>query len=198
MHKGFTLIETLVAMSIGVIIMIAIGTFARNIFFNNSVQSGSFSTAQDARNITRTMVSELRGASPGSDGSYPIVAAGTSTITFFSDINGDGLKEKIRYYLATTTLKKGVITPTGSPLAYTGSEVTSILAYNVRNTASTSILNYYDDNFTGTSSPLTQPVDVSTVRLVQVNLILDADPNRSPLPRTYTSAATLRNLKDNL
>jgi prepilin-type N-terminal cleavage/methylation domain-containing protein len=198
MNKAFTLLETLVAMSIGVIVLIAVGTFAREIFYDNSIQSGSFSTAQDARTIVTTMVQELRSASPGSDGSYPIVTAGTSTITFFSDINGDGTKERVRYFLATTTLKKGVITPTGSPLGYTGSEIITTLAYNVRNVGSTSIFNYYDGTYTGTSSPLTQPVAVTAVRLVQINLILDADPNRSPAPRTYTSDATLRNLKDNL
>jgi prepilin-type N-terminal cleavage/methylation domain-containing protein len=198
MDKAFTLIETLVAMSIGVILMIAVGTFARDIFYTNSIQSGLFSTAQDARTIVTTMVKELRSASPGSDGSYPIVTAGTSTIIFFSDINGDGTKERVRYFLATTTLKKGVIEPTGSPLGYTGNEVITTLAYNVRNTASTSIFSYYDGTYTGSSSPLTQPVSVTAVRLVQISLILDSDPNRSPAPRTYTSSATLRNLKDNL
>jgi prepilin-type N-terminal cleavage/methylation domain-containing protein len=201
MNKGFTLFETLVAMSIGVVLLLAVGQFARDIFYDNSAQSGLFSTAQDARTIVNTMVKELRSASPGSDGSYPIVTAATSTMTFFSDINGDGTKERVRYFLATTTpptLKKGVITPTGSPLGYTGAEVITTLAYNVRNTGSTSIFNYYDGTFTGTSSPLTQPVSVSAVRLVQINLILDSDPNRSPNPRTYTSDATLRNLKDNL
>lgn len=195
---GFTLVETLVAMTIGVVVMIAMGTFARDIFFTNSIQGGSFSTAQDARTIIRTMLNELRSASQGSDGSYPIITAGTSTLTFFSDINGDGNKERIRYFLATTTLNKGVITPTGTPLAYTGSEVISILAYNVRNSSSTPIFNYYNGTFTGTSTPLTQPVSVSAIRLVQINLTLDSDPNRSPLPRTYTTDVTLRNLKDNL
>ena len=33
-------------------------------------------------------------------------------------LDDDGLKEKIRYYLTGTTLKKGVIKPTGSPPVY--------------------------------------------------------------------------------
>ena len=199
MQKGFTLVETLVAMSISIIVMIAIGTFARDIFYTNSVQSGLFSTAQDSRAIIRTMTNELRSTSPGSDGSYPIVTAGTTTLTFFSDIYGNGIKERVRYFLATTTLEKGVVVPTGSPLSYTlSNESITALAYNVRNGSSTPIFNYYDGTFTGTSSPLTQPVSVNAIRLVQVSLTLDSDPNRSPLPRTYTTDVTLRNLKDNL
>ena len=199
MQKGFTLVETLVAMSISIIVMIAIGTFARDIFYTNSVQSGLFSTAQDSRAIIRTMTNELRSTSPGSDGSYPIVTAGTTTLTFFSDIYGNGIKERVRYFLATTTLEKGVVVPTGSPLSYNlSNESITALAYNVRNGSSTPIFNYYDGTFTGTSSPLTQPVSVNAIRLVQVSLTLDSDPNRSPLPRTYTTDVTLRNLKDNL
>ena len=198
-YKGFTLIETLVAVGISVLVFMAMSTFFRDTLLTNSMSSGLFSTAQDSRSIIRTMVAELRSASTGSDGSYPILTAATNTIVFFSDINGDGSKERVRYFISTTTLQKGVTTPKGSPLSYNGStEVITTLAYNVRNNSSSPIFSYYDGTYTGTSSPLTQPVNVSAVRLVQISLILDQDPNRSPTPRTYTTTVTLRNLKDNL
>ena len=197
--SGFTLIEMLVSVAISIFVVGAITLFARNLFYQNSVQSGSFSTAQSAEEIVRTMLAQLRSTSPGSDGSYPLVTTATSTLTFFSDIYGNGVKERVRYFLATTTLQEGIIVPTGLPLSYnTVNEQISTLAFNVVNASSLPLFNYYDDSYAGTSSPLTQPVTVSLVRLVQINLTLDQDPNKAPGPRTYTSDATLRNLKDNL
>lgn len=197
--SGFTLVEMLVSVAISILVIGAITLFARNTFYDNSVQSGSLSTVQSAEEIIRNMVSALRSTSPGSDGSYPIVTTATNTLVFFSDIDGNGIKERIRYFLATTTLQEGITVPTGSPLSYNlSNEQISTLAVGVRNTGSTPIFNYFDDTYSGTSSPLTQPVTVSVVRLVQINLLLDQDPNRSPAPRTYTSDVTLRNLKDNL
>jgi type II secretory pathway component PulJ len=199
-RAGFTLVELLVVCALSTLIIFGITMFERNIFYYNSIQQGSFSTAQDAEEILRVMVKELRSASQGSDGSYPILTAATNTLTFFSDINGNGAKERVRYFLSGTTLEKGVMEPTGSPLSYNNAtETISYLAYNVRNIASsTNTFDYFDDTYTGTSSPLTQPVSVSAVRLVRFTLILDSDPNKSPTPRTYTSQVSLRNLKDNL
>jgi hypothetical protein len=50
----------------------------------------------------------------------------------------------------------------------------------------------------GTSSPLTQPVITTNVRLIKINLMIDVDPNRAPVIKTYTSQVSIRNLKDNL
>jgi hypothetical protein len=50
----------------------------------------------------------------------------------------------------------------------------------------------------GTSSPITQPVTPTDVRLIKINLIIDVDPNRAPVIKTYTSQVSIRNLKDNL
>jgi prepilin-type N-terminal cleavage/methylation domain-containing protein len=197
--KGFSLAEIVVVIGILGIIMVAVSGFQRDTFVNTKFAMDSLSTTQDSRNILRMMVRELRTSSSGNDGSYPLISAATSTISFYSDVDADGLKDKVRYYIATTTLKKGLIKPTGSPLTYVAAnEVFSTLAYNLKNSTSTPLFEYYDNAYAGTSSPLTQPVNISNVRLVKINLIVDVDPNKSPTVRTYTSQVNLRNLKDNL
>ena len=195
-----TLAELMVAVAIGAVVIIGITTFERDILFNNVTVNGTYSTLQSAEIIMRTMAQELRSISPGNDGSYPIVTAGTSTITFFTNQNTSGVKQRIRYFLAKTTLMKGILTPTGSPLTYnSANEIVTPVAFNVRNvTATSSIFSYYDGTYVGTSSPLVQPVAVAAVRLIRVTLTLDLDPNRAPAPETFTTAATLRNVKDNL
>lgn len=198
-NKGFTLIEILIVTLIFTLVIIALTEFERDIFYINSVQGGSFSSASDAQSILNTMVKEIRAASEASDGSYPVVTAGTSTLTFFSDIYANGVEEEVTYFLSSTTLKKAVFVPTGVPLTYpTATTTTLILASNVRNGTSTNVFDYFDSNYTGTSSPLTQPVNISAIRLVRITLVLDANTTR-PLPAvTYTSQVSIRNLKDNL
>ncbi len=196
---GFTLLELVVVIGIISAIIISLGNFQTDIFKNNKFSFDSLNTVQDAKSIISTMVKELRTASPGSNGSFTIVQAATNTLTFYSDIDGDLLKEQVRYYLATTTLKKGIIKPTGNPLTYNNANETfSYLAYNIRNSSTSPLFQYFDSNYMGTSSPLTQPVTTTDVRLVKINLIIDIDQNKSPVIRTYTSQVSIRNLKDNL
>ncbi len=198
-NRGMTLIEVIVTLGIFVIILMAVGRLQFNILDYNRYSSDYIQSGQDASSILRTMVKEMRIAKIGSNGSYPIAQAATSTIVFYSDIDSDGLQDQVRYYISTTTLKKGIIKPTGSPLTYVAAnEKLSTLAYSLKNGTSTPLFEYFDNNYTGTSSPLSIPVNIPMVRLVRINLLIDADPKRSPLPRLYTSDVMLRNLKDNL
>ncbi len=198
-NKGFTLAEIVVVVGIFGIIVLAISSFQVNVLNNNKYAQDSLSSAFDARNILRVMVKELRGASPGIDGSFAITTAATNTIAFYSDVDGDGVKDKVRYYIATSTLKKGYIKPTGNPPVYSSAnEVFITLASNIKNATSSPLFEYFDSNYAGTSTPLTQPVTLTNVHLVKINLLIDADPNKSPNVRTYTSQVNLRNLKDNL
>lgn len=199
-HKGMTLIEMLVTISIFTIIMIAVSTFARNVIVYNRSSFNNLTGAQNSQVILKVMARELRSASPGNNGSYPIVQAATSSITFFADTDDDGLKEQIRYFLTGLTLKKGSIKPSGSPLSYSsGSEVLTTLADNLKNGTSTSLFEYYNDTYDGTSgsTPLSQPVTVTAISLVKVNLLIGLDPNDPIAPILYSSQITLRNLKDN-
>lgn len=198
-NRGFTLAEIVVVVGIVGLIAVGLGQFQVDIFKNNKYAQDSLSSAQDARNILRVMIKELRVASPGSDGSFAIITAATNTMAFYSDVDGDGLKDKVRYYVSSNVLKKGLIKPTGNPPTYnSANEISTTLAYNVKNATSTALFEYYDGAYTGTSSPLVQPVTLTNIHLVKVNLMIDADPNRSPVVRSYTSQVNLRNLKDNL
>lgn len=202
-ERGMTLAEILVVVAIVALLSVSIASFQKNVITYNSTTSASLSSAQDARTMIRTIAKELRSASIGNNGSYPLAQAGTSSITFFADTNADGLKEQIRYFTSGSKLYRGSITPSGSPLTYsTSSESLTVLVRDVRNTASstgyTPLFEYFDGTYAGTSTALIQPVTVTAVRLVKVNIVVDADPNQSPVPRTYTTQVTLRNVKDNL
>jgi prepilin-type N-terminal cleavage/methylation domain-containing protein len=197
-NNGFTLLEILITMVIFTLIMGVVTLFARDLFYYNSVFSSGLTSYDEARKILQPISSEIRSASPSSLGAYPIETAGDTTFTFFSDINSDGLKERVRYFLSGSTLMKGVIVPSGSPMQYlSNTETLSEIVHNIRN-GSTPIFTYYDANYNGETAALTQPVSILSVRLVKITLVLDTDPNRSPTPVTVTTEVSLRNLKDNL
>ncbi|OJI08526.1 hypothetical protein BK005_00675 [bacterium CG10_37_50] len=198
-QSGFTLLEILVVVGIVVIISVPLSQFQKDVFVqNNLVQSGVLAE-EGARSVLRQFTSELRSAAPANTGAYLLASAGTSTLTFYSDTNGDGLRERIRYFLAGTSLKKGVIIPTGSPATYvSNNEKISTLTDNVINSTSTDVFSYYNENFNGTGTPLAQPVDISLIRLVKINLGIDPNPNRPLAPIWLTSLVMIRNLKGNL
>lgn len=196
--KGFSLIEILVVVAIFGLIMISVSKFSADVFSLGGTVRDSLSSAQDARALLKTIAREIRMASSANNGSFTIDSASTSTFSFYSDIDDDGNKEKVRYFLSGNILKKGVIKPSGNPVVYNSSgESVSILVNNIKN-ATSSIFEYFDSNYDGISSPLSIPVNLSTIRLVKITLKIDADPNRAPLIRTYTTQVSFRNLKDNL
>jgi type II secretory pathway pseudopilin PulG len=198
-RKGVSLIEITLVIAISSMLVLAIGSFQRNIFFFAGFLEDSISGAQDARSVLRTMAREIRSASPSSLGTYTISEASPQTFIFYSDIDDDGLKERVRYFLDDTDLKKGVIKPSGNPMVYDpGTEkIVSLLVRNVRNGAQ-NVFDYYDTNYDGTTDSLPTPADIIAVRLVKITVIIDADVNRAPVAKTFESQVSLRNLKDNL
>lgn len=203
MNRAFTIVEVVVSISILVIIMAAVSSFQYDVLNYNRSSATTLTNIQEAQSIVKVMAKEIRSMSPSSNGAYPILSAGTSTVTFFADVDSDGTKEKIRYYIGTTTttrntIYRGFVKPSGSPISYSGSESTKILATGIRNSSSTPIFEYYNSTYTGTSSAMTYPLAITTIRLVRINLTIDSDPNKSPVLKTFTTQVNLRNLKDNL
>jgi len=140
----------------------------------------------------------MREMSPSSVGSYPIAAAATSSITFYSDIDADSVKEQIQYYVQGKRIMKSVINPTGNPLVYNaGSAILSTVVTTIANGTSTPIFSYFDTNYSGTTTPLSIPVNVAAIKLVRINILLDVIPVPT-VPLNVTSQVTPRNLKDNL
>ena len=194
-----TLVEVIVTLGIFMTVMFAVSTFEYNVIVYPKNISGSFTIAQDAQVLLTTMLKQLRTAQPGANGQYALVTTGTSTLSFFADVDNNGVIEEITYFMASSSLYRGVIQPSGNPVTYNPTnQVNRMFVMNVRNSSSTPLFQYFDTNYNGTSTPLAQPVMTTAVRLIKINLTLDVDPMRSPLPLTYTVQASLRNLKSNL
>ena len=197
-RAGFSLIEVLVSLFILSLIGVGVFSFQKNTLSLNRTISGNLAAQDEARRAFKSMSAEVRTASPSSLGAYAIAEAATSSLTFHSNIDADALKERVRYFISGATLKKGVIKPSGSPLTYNpANERVSELIHDIRN-GTTPIFSYFDTSYDGTTGALPVPVNISAVRLLKINVIIDKNPAIPPEPLTMTTQISIRNLKDNL
>jgi type II secretory pathway pseudopilin PulG len=196
--RGFSFVEAIFVLAIMAVVGIAAWTFQHDVFFLNSVLESSFGAESDARNVVKQFASEARTISQGSDGSYPIVKATATEFSFFADINGDGLKEKVHYFLSGNQLERGIIKPSGNPPIYSASlETSAIIVSDVAN-AGSALFDYFDSSYNGTGAPLTLPAQIESIRLVRMTIIIDKSSFRSPAPLRISTQVSIRNLKDNL
>ena len=197
--RGFSLIELIVAVGITTLLLGGMYLAMTKVFSIGGYLTTSLDEQGQIRRALKDITPELRSASQSSNGSYPIGLASSTSIIFYSDVDEDGVKERLRYFLSTSTLWKGLLRSTSSPATYnTAYEVISPLVRNVVYSTTTPLFQYYDKNFAGTSTPLTQPVDPLVVRLVKITISADKTPGKPPPAHSGTTQVVIRNLKDNL
>lgn len=193
-YKGISLVETMVVVAITAMVAGSLLSAIRYFYVNNAYVFEAATSVDSARRGLATALADLREASYGDDGAYPVGAAATSSITFFSDVDSDGGVERVKIWKVGTTLYKVVTNAGGNPPAYTGqSSATTTIATYLRNGTSTPVFVYYDSagvQLATTSTPL------SSIATVGTTMQIDLNPNRAPQIFTLTGSATLRNLRD--
>lgn len=155
--KGYTLIEILVAISISTIVIVGTVRFmgiALPLYRSTFLQSSADETAQIQM---RRISNEIREARPSDTGAYPILQATPHRIIFFANVDGDAATERVRYELIGTTLVRGVLKPTGSPISYNVSnETVSTVARSIYNGTSP-LFTYYGSDYPEVDEPLVLP-----------------------------------------
>ena len=199
MRRGFSLIEILIVVVIGFSIVLVVSQFSNNINILNGLVNVGLQSKSDISQTLQIMTTEIRSATMAQNGAYAIDTATTSSFGFYSDINKNGTVEHVRYFLASSSLWKGVVIPTGTPAQYvTSSEVLTDVADGVMVGSSTPLFQYYDASYTGTQAPLAQPVTVSSIRLVGIAFSVTTKASSSPSSTTaYQTLVDIRNLRSN-
>lgn len=198
--RGFTLIETMTVIAISTLLLAGVSTLFVSVFKTPTQQLLSADNVDQARKVLASFTNEMRNAMPGNDGSYQLNEAGDSQIIFYSNYGTSTSKVyRIRYYISGTTLYKGVVTPAGSPLTYNlGSEVVNPVQYHLSNGV-TPVFYYYGDTYNGTTDSLAQPVNLTQVKFVKINLIVLRNNSASDTNTFNVSGGTtIRSLKTNL
>jgi hypothetical protein len=183
------------------LLIMGVVTLLRTMLATSSQQTLGGNSVDQIQSITSDFTNELRNAATGNDGSYPIYEASTTEIIFFTNFESAGstTADRIRYYLSGTSLIKGRTAPSGNPPKYlSANESTTTVATKIMNGTS-SVFFYYDGNFNGSTTPLTQPVNINQIRYVQISLTPQIQDLRGATT-TYSAVtgAAVRNLKTNL
>lgn len=197
-NNSFTAIETIVVIGIFTLLALMIIGWQQDLFSLQNIFSGRLMSQEEIRDTFKNLVAEVRAAQISNLGAYPLEQTNADSFIFYSDRDSDGLKERIRYFMSSGTLKRGIIKPTGQPLTYNlANEKISEAVHHVIN-PNNQVFTYYDENYTGSEAPLPSPVDITSVRLIKITLTVDENINRLPAALTETAQVSIRNLKDNL
>ncbi len=154
MKTGYSLIELMVVISISSIIIVSlVRLMATAIPVYRSTVAQTMSN-ETARVQLKRISDEIRNSRPSDTGAFPIVEASPNRIVFYANIDSDAATERVRYELTGTDLVRGVVKPTGSPLAYdVATEAVVTVARSIRN-GSTSLFTYYGKDYPADSRPI--------------------------------------------
>ncbi len=186
---GFTLIETMVVMSILLFVFFVGYEFIVRGLRATTFGSEQETAIQNARRGMEIMTKEIRGANNSERGDYPLSTVENDDFVYYSDIDDNGQMERVRYFLDDTSLKK-VATPPGPADDYNMPSATTTIAEYVNNQAE-AIFTYYDNNYAETD-------DLDSIRLINIKLKINVTPERAPNDYYVETDVHLRNLKDNL
>jgi len=110
--NGFTLIEVVVTIVIFTIISGAVFSFVTALYRAQDLLFIQSDVLEEARRGMSQIVREIREADSGEDGSYMISRADNYEIIFHADLTGDGMTERVRYYIDPAGGRTGLETRT--------------------------------------------------------------------------------------
>ena len=191
-----SIIEMVVYISISTLIVAAIVISVIFFYRTNTTVMEQSLHINHARKGIEFMVRDIREATYGDEGSFPLIELGPYNFSFYSDVDRDDYTERIRYSLDGTNLYKGVTNPSGNPLWYNDAdEEVATISEAVRNDEEgVAIFKYYDS----AGVEIVDYTAVSEVSFVTVTLVININVIRKPDEYTLRSSATIRNLKTNL
>jgi len=192
--KGVSLIETMVSLSIFIVISFMVYDYIKIGFKTSQFESEQGTAIQEARKAMETIAKDIRMAADSVSGSYAISQADAQELIVYSDViqNNENETERVKFYIDTTEneLKKVITEFSTSTGEYNFNRSTSTISKYVNN-QSEPLFYYYDNNGATTTS-------IEDIRRIRFSIKINVTPAISPNDYYVESDVTLRNKKDNL
>lgn len=201
MHKrltsGMTLMETMIAIGIYVVLMLAVFSSISSLYRYNSYSIEQSGEVDNARRGMTQWNRDAKEMTTAEDGTWPIAVIEPHRLGYYSDTDRDDSVEYVEYVLATTTITKFTYNSSGLPASYdlTSPDSEEILSEYVQNIEQATSTFFYFDNDNNQLSSTSPIIDV---RYIQAQIIVNIDPKRNPGEFMLRSSLAPRNLKDNL
>ncbi len=181
----------LVSIMVFVFAMTSIIATVRSFYRTNTYAVDQSSAVSSAQRGVESMVKAFREAAYSSNGAYPILTIAANDVTFYADVDTDPYVERVRYFIQGTSLMRELTDPAGDPLVYGASQITSVVSETVRNIEQNVMaFKYYDEG----GSEITNYAEISEVRFIEINVVVNVNPERLPNQLILRSTAALRNL----
>lgn len=197
-NKGFTLVEVLVVVALNTILALVITEAITSFYQNHGYTYAQANEIDAARRSITDMVRDAREMTPAANGAFPIVTVEPHRFGFYSDIDRDLGVEYVEFSVVGTDLYRYVYNPVGYPATYstTTPDETVLLSEYVQNLSqSQTTFQYYDNSGSLIASPAAM---ISDIRYIEIRVIVNIDPLRSPGEFMLKGSVAPRNLKDNL
>lgn len=190
--RGMTFIEMLVWISVFLAAMWAIVGSILSFYRANTYTLEQAQAVSEARRSVEKVTAAIREANYSNEGAYPVISIGPDSFAFYTDTDTDPVVEKVRYFVEGTEFKRGLVDPAGDPPNYTVPETVDTVAYFVRN-LSQSVTTFHYFDLAG--AEITDMNDVSDMRFVRIDTVINISPDKLPNELLLRASATLRNLR---
>jgi type II secretory pathway pseudopilin PulG len=197
--KGISLVDTLIAITIFSFLMISVGIMVVHFMRTQTDTLQQIRSASEARIAIKRLSRSLTNMSNGADGSFPVVSANDDELVYYSDLDGDLVTERIRYYVADQIIREEILffDSTSQTYTQTGKQDKYIIG-SVINTAAEPLFLYYQKGYDGLNTPetyqLTEPINIAQINSVEINLMVNVDPANNPDTFNIKEHINLRNL----
>jgi type II secretory pathway pseudopilin PulG len=195
--SGMTLVETVVAISIYVVLMLAVFSSITSLYKTNAYALEQSNEVNSARRGITEWNRDVKEMTTAEDGTWPLAIIEPHRIGYYSDTDRDDSVEYVVYELTDTNLTKSIYNPSGNPLSYdltTPDKVETLSTFVQNINQATSTFFYFDNS----GVELTAASPILEVRYIRAQLIVNIDPVRNPGEFMLRSSLAPRNLKDNL
>jgi type II secretory pathway pseudopilin PulG len=196
-NSGMTLVETVVAISIYVILMLAVFSSITSLYKTNAYALEQSSEVNSARRGITEWNRDVKEMTTAEDGTWPLAIIEPHRIGYYSDTDQDDSVEYVLYELIDTNLTKSIYNPSGTPVSYdltTPDQVETLSTYVQNINQATSTFFYFNNS----GAELTAASPILDVRYIRAQVIVNIDPIRNPGEFMLRSSLAPRNLKDNL
>lgn len=192
--RGFTLTEVLVVVTLSTLLMLGImGAIVQFYQYNGHLIAQRQAIAEAEFGMNR-LVRDMRTMSFAFDGTYPLQARSSSSISFFVDTTGNRIPDLVTYEIRDTELVRETFIATGTPpvVDQTTPDRIEIISGSVQNHALNTPLFSYT-NRDGVLVP--GGASLANIAFIQLHLLINVDSNRIPQSTELRSSAAPRNIQ---
>jgi hypothetical protein len=134
------------------------------------------------------------------DGAYPLAILEDNQLAFYADSDEDGLVERRRYFVEGSSLKRGIVQPTGDPPSYNMNEEQVSIIFDTLNIQELPMFVYYNGDWPTdqANNPLGYWTRSLETRLIRIVVPLSSQYGSETFVYTSSTMVHIRNLKSNL